>query len=283
MRVVRRRLVVPLHLPGVDVDGDDRAGEQVVHAGAARPRHVRRGRVAGAEDVEVRCGIVDARQPRVTAAVARGVEALPGVEPRIAQVHRYGVKAPLLRTGFRIERHQVTRRVEIVSGADDDVVADRHRRRRQEILLAERRRLLVPALFAGPRVERNEIVVGGDEVEIVAPHRDAAVADVRAPLRLPEVMPQLVAVMRIERPHVVGRRDVQDVVDRENRALDRGRTATGDRAAPFAADDGGGGAATGSAGDLRGERQRQLLHVRLVDLRERAVAAAGVIAGVARP
>ena len=171
----------------------------------------------------------------MAAAVPRRVEALPGLEPGIARVHRHGVEPPLLRAGFRIERHQVAGRIEIVAGADDDVVADRHRRRGHEVLLAERRRFLVPALLAGPRVERHEVVVGRDEVEIVAPHRDAAVADVRAALRLPEVVPDLAAVVRVERPDVVGRRHVEDAVHRQHGALDLRRAADGDAAVAFAA------------------------------------------------
>ena len=222
------------------------------------------------------------------AAVPGGVEALPGVEPGIARVHRHGVEAPLLRAGLRIERHQVAGRIEIVPGADDDVVADRHRRRRHEVLLAERRRFLVPPLLAGARVERHEVVVGRDEVEIVAPHRDAAVADVRAALGLPEVVPDLPAVVRVERPDVVRRGDVQDAVDREHRALDLRRAADGDAAIALAAGVGlrpvrVGAAAARAAGHPGGEGQRQVLHVRLIHLRERAVAPAGVVAGVARP
>ena len=163
--------------------------------------------------------IVDARQPRMTAAVARGVETLPRVQPRIARVHRHGVEAPLLRAGLRIERHQVAGRVEIVTGADHDVVADGHRRRRQEVLLAERHDFLVPPLLAGPGVERDEVVVRRDEVEVVAPHRDATIADVRPALGFPEVVPQLVAVVRVERPHVVGRRHIQHAVDHQHGAL----------------------------------------------------------------
>jgi len=163
------------------------------------------------------------------------------------------------------------------------VVADRHRRGRQEILLREARRFLVPALPARPRIERDEVIVRRDEVQIVAPHRRAAVADVRAALRLPEVVPQLVTVVGVERPHVVGRGDVQHVVHHQHGALHH-RAADRDVARAFAAHDRfRGGTRAGSAGDLRDPRERQIFHVRLIDLRERAVAAAGVVAGVRRP
>ncbi len=280
VRVVRRRLVVPLHLSGVDIHGDDRAREQVV-AFAARLRCIRGGGITGAEDIEVRLRIVDAWQPRMTAAVARRVETLPRLEAGIARVHRHGVEAPLLLARFRIERHQISRRIQIVAGADDDVIADGHRRRRHEVLLAERRRLFVPPLFAGARVERHEIIVGRDEKQIVAPHRDAAIADVRAALRFPEVVPDRFAVVRVERPHIVRRRHVQDAVHRQHRAFDLRRAADRDAAVALAADARLRAAAAGR--HLRGKRERQLLHVRLVDLRQRAVAPSRVVAGIRRP
>src|SRR5438094_9902991 len=71
----------------------------------------------------------------------------------------------------------------------------------------------MPALRAVASVERNQVIVGGDKEEIGSPYPHTAISDVSAPSRLPEVMPQLVAVSSIERPCVVGCRDVQDAVD----------------------------------------------------------------------
>src|SRR6202040_2611271 len=132
-----------------------------------------------------------------------------------------------------------------------------------EVLLAERRRFLVPALLARTGVERHEVVVRRDEEEVVAPHRDAAVADVRAALRLPEVVPDLLAVVRVERPDVVGGGDVEDAVHREHRALDLGGAADGDAAVAFTAGEGLrtvriAVAAAGTAGDPRGKGERQV-------------------------
>ena len=275
VRVVRRRLVEPLQLPGIDVHGHDGAGKEIVHPFAARLRRVGRRRVAGAEDIQVRLGIVDARNPGMAAAVARRIEALPRLKTRIARIHRHRVEAPLLLPRFRIERHQIAGRVKIVPGADDDVIADGRRRRGKEVLLAERRRFLVPALRASSRVDRHEIVVGRDEIEIVAPHGHAAIADVCAASRLPEVMPQLVAVVRVERPHVVGRRHVEHPVHHQHSALDRRLAGDDDVAGAFAADDNVPGA--------RRPSQRQVLHVRLIDLGQRAVSTSRVIARIGRP
>ena len=101
------------------------------------------------------------------------------------------------------------------------MVVDDDRRRRQEVLLVEVRDLFVPAFLARARVERDEVVVGRDEEQIVAPHRGAAIADVRAAARPPEESPQQVPVVGVERPHVVGRSHVQHAVDREDRAFHR--------------------------------------------------------------
>ena len=241
----------------------------------------------------MRVRVVRSRQPHLTAAVPRGVEVLPRLEPRIARVHRHGVELPLQLAGLRIERLEEPRRVEIVAGADQHVIADHDRRRRGEILLGEAGDFLVPALLPRSRIERHQIVVRRFHVETVAPHAEPAVADVRAALRLPEVVPQLVAVVRIERPGVVRRRHVEHAVHRQDRALDRHRAADDDVARAFAADRRDrarrpdwrrqSSARAGTGRHLADPRQRQALHVRLVDLRERAVAPAGVVAGVGRP
>ena len=292
VRVVRRRLVVPLHLAGVDVDRDQRTREEVV-AFAARLRGVGRRRVAGAGDVQMRLGIVRSGHPHLRAAVPGGVEVLPRLQPRIAFVHRHRVQLPLQLAGLRIERLEKSRRVEIVAGADQHVIADDDRRHRREVLLGEAGDDLVPALLAGARVERHEIVVRRLDEQIVAPHAHAAIADVGAALRLPEVVPDLAAVARVDRPRVVGRREIEDAVDREDRASDVRRAAGDDVAAAFAADDrrraearpwtAGRRRCTRPRGDPRHPGQREILHVRLVDLGERAVALARVVARIRRP
>src|SRR4030095_8430209 len=74
-------------------------------------------------------------------------------------------------------------------------------------------------------------------VEVVVPHREAAVADMRAAARLPVVVPELAAVARIHRPGVVGSGEIQDAVNLENRALDVGCGAGGEFAGALAARD----------------------------------------------
>ena len=203
MRIVGRRLVVPRHPAGIDLYGNQRAREQVV--ALAADARITRSRVAGAEDVELRFGIVRARHPDLTAAVARRVETWPRLQARIARIHRHGIKLPLQLARLGIERLQKSRSVEVVAGADEHVIADDNRRERREILLLEIGDFDVPALLAGARIERDQIVVGRLEVEVVVPHADAAAADMRAAARFPEVVPDLMAVARVDGPRVVRR------------------------------------------------------------------------------
>src|SRR5690349_16389331 len=96
----------------------------------------------------MRVGIVGARQPRLSPAMACGIEAGPRLEARIAWIHRDGVKPPLQRTRLWIEGLQETRHIEIVARSRNDVVADDDRRRGRKVLLLEVGDALVPALLA---------------------------------------------------------------------------------------------------------------------------------------
>ena len=136
---------------------------------------------------------------------------------------------------------------------------------------------------AGPRVERDEIVVGGFEVQRVEPQRRAAVADMRAAARLPVVLPEDMAVVRVERPDIVWCGDVQHVVHHQDRSLDVRRAAGVELAGALAADDHVGPASAASRRQPRHPRQREVLDGRVVDLFQRAEAAAGVVAGIHRP
>ena len=172
-----------------------------------------------------------------------------------------------------------------------------------KVLLVEVRDLDVPALLARLRVERDEVVVGCLEEQVVVPQRRAAVADVCAALGLPEVLPEQSAVACVHRPHVVGRGDVQDAVDLQDGALDAGaeaaptelagafpsdvRRGRGTAAAPTEP-----AAAKSSAAGARIRRprihardpgERQAPDVARVDFLERAVSPPRVVAGVRRP
>ena len=113
----------------------ERAREQVVslasHAGVAGSR------IARAEDVELGLGIVDARNPRLPAAMPRGLETRPGVETGIARLHRHGIELPLQLAGFGIVRLEEAGQIEVVAGADQHVVANDDRRHGGKVLLVE--------------------------------------------------------------------------------------------------------------------------------------------------
>ena len=133
--------------------------------------------------------------------------------PGIALLHRHGVELPLQIAGFGIERLQEARRIDIVARAHQHVIPDHDGRRRREIALRQIGDLLVPALLAGLRVERDQVIVRRLHEQVVVPHAQAAIADVGAALGLPEVVPQLAAVARIHRPGVVRHGEVQRAID----------------------------------------------------------------------
>ena len=237
-------------------------------------------RIAGAEVIEVQLGIVGARDPRHAAAVRHRVLIRPALRARLTLAGR-GVPAPHEIAALRIARLEVAGDVErVAADADDHLLADDHRRVGREVLALHVGDLVMPPFLARRHVERDEVVVGREEIQPVVEDADAAVADVVAAARLPGIVPGFPAGARIERPDVIRHRQVQVAVDHERRRLDRRRTAPGRRrVGPFSADD--------RAGARRVEavdpRQREVLHVGRVDLLERAVAPARVVAVVGRP
>src|ERR1043166_9013417 len=95
--VMWRRLEMPHQLSGVRIQGDDRAGIEVV-AGASFPGE-HRVRVAGPPVEEVQLRVVSPGDPRHTAAVCDGVAVLrPCLGTRLAWLRR-GIPAPLELSG----------------------------------------------------------------------------------------------------------------------------------------------------------------------------------------
>ncbi len=220
VRIVRRRLEIPDHLPGVGVERHDRRGEEIV-AGPVLVRDHRL-RIAGRDEDQVQLGIVGDRLPRHAAAVPRHLLVRPRFRPRIAFLLRDDVPPPLQLAGFRIARVEIAGDVEVVAAdADDDVILDDHRRDRPVIELIQIGDRLVPALGAVLDVQADEIVVGRFEIQPVAQDGDAAIGEMIAARRLPEVVPDLAARPRIDRPRVIRRGEVEHAVDLQRRRLDR--------------------------------------------------------------
>ncbi len=144
----------------------------------------------------------------------------------------------------------------------------------------------VPAFFARARVKGDQVVVGRFDEQVVVPDGGAAVADVGAAASLPEMAPEQAAVASIHGPDIVGRRDIENVVDHQNRALDVGAIAGGELAAALAGDDDRSGraeAAWRTGGEGRRPGKRQVLDRLAVDGSKFAVALTGVVAGVDGP
>ncbi len=172
------------------------------------------------------------------------------------------------------------------------VVVDHDRRDRREVLLVEVGVLLVPALLAGLRVERDEVVVGRDEVAALSFHRPTP----RLPIGVPPACSRSSARAR-------GRRARRS--PRRCRATSRRATpltisgvpltlagTAGRPSGPWPPTMTGGPPPPkrpppppppGPAVSLAVHASDSCFTVRLVDLRQRAVALARVVARVGRP
>ena len=246
------------HFAGVGIERDDRAGIEV-RAGA-RGAVFDRVRIARAPIEEIELGVVRAGEPCHPAAARDDVRAL--VRPAIPR-HRvvglgHRVPAPLDFARHRIDGQQEARQVRRVAGrADDKVIANHQRRHAAESFQGGIVDLDFPELLAIVRVDADEVIVGRRHVEAVVPHRRAFVTAAGSAGTLK--VPNLPAGARVDGPHLIGRRDVHDAADLDRHRFERTRVR------------------------LIGPRERERADVRPVDLRERAVAPAGVIAVEGRP
>src|SRR5689334_22313547 len=128
----------------------------------------------------------------------------------------------------------------------------------------------MPALLTGFGVKRDEIIVRRLHEQIVVPHAEAAIPDVRTTFGLPEVMPEFVAVAGVYCPGVVGHCEVERAIYFEHRRFDRA-TLNVDIALALASDNHRRSAlimplvvfvaSTGSRSDLHHPGKRQVLDV----------------------
>ena len=185
---------------------------------------VARRRVAGAEDVEPRLRIVDARNPRPArrrAARPRG-SATCRARDRPASSARCRTSTAACRfPGSNDCRNPgMSRSLPVPTSTWLSTTIGAMRR---EVLLVEVGDLDVPAFLAGAsRRATPDSCPASRRTGSCArwPRRDCRCACRPC---LPEVVPQFAAVARIERPHVVGRRDVEHAVHLQDRALDARR------------------------------------------------------------
>src|SRR5262249_8715045 len=123
---------------------------------------------------------------------------------------------------FGIAGFKIPGDIEVVAAhPDDDVVPDRDRSDRPVVHLVEIADGLVPALGAILRIERNQVAIGRFEIEMVAVHGGAAIADMHAADGVPGVVPELAAGARVNGPGVVGEGEVEDAIYHQRGRLDR--------------------------------------------------------------
>src|SRR5262249_40128067 len=137
-------------------------------------------RIAGAENVELRFGIVRTGDPGHPTAMARRVQTCPRVKSRIAGIHRDRVERPLQFGRFGIEGLDVTWRIHVVAGSDNHMVAENHGSIRGEILRVEASDFLLPDFRAVLRVQADDPIVVKLEIYLVLPHAEPAGLEARA-------------------------------------------------------------------------------------------------------
>ncbi len=198
------------------------------------------------------------------AAAGLPVVALPGIVTGLALAGD-GEGAPQLLAVLGIVCGDVTAHAEFTAGAaDDDLALDDQRHQGHVLALLVVLHLGVPHHLAGLGVERDDMVVGGGEIELVLPEADAAVGRMQLEQvvgKLPLVAPIFVAGLRVQRDHLPhrGRYEHHAIVD------DRRRLVAFDHA---------GG---------KGPDRCEILDVRGVDLVERAVALPVIGAPIEHP
>ena len=101
------------------------------------------------------------------------------------------------------------------------MVADHDGRWRRKISLVHVRDHFVPTLLTCFCVERYKVIIRRFHEQVVVPHSQTAIADMRAAFGFPEVMPELVAIARVQRPSVIRHCEIQGAIDLKNGRFDR--------------------------------------------------------------
>ena len=264
MSVVRRELVVPLAPAGVGIQRDDRIGEQVVAVSAHRAIGHRR-RIPDRPVERVELGIVGAGQPGAAAAGLPAV-ALPRVVAEFSR-SRNRVESPQPLPGHVVGVEETAERVFAAGVADDDLVLHDERRAGDVEAFHRVGDLDLPDGQTRPRIEADQRRIVGADEQPMAENRDAAVDHVGlagiADFLLTGVPPDLPPGARVHRGHragVAAARRIHHAVDDQRRAL-----------------------AGAVARHRRRPRGAQPGHVGRIDLLQRGVVRALVIAPVHQP
>ena len=142
-------------------------------------------------------------------------------DPGIAGLLGHGLPAPLQSTRLRIVRLDVAGIVQIVAAdPGDHVVANDDRRRRavvEQLEIADRR---APPLAAVLHIQRHQVAVRRLEEHPLTENGNTAVGEMIAAGARPDIVPTLAPCTGIDRPYVIGHREVEDAVDLQGRALD---------------------------------------------------------------
>ena len=177
--LARNGLVVPLVLPGVGVERDDRAQEQVVAAAGAADLPVPRRAVAGADQHLVELGVVGDAVPGVAAAAELPPLAGPGLRGHlhglvleaVGGIAGHHPEAPRELARVRVVRGQIAARGRDLGAAvADDHLAVEHLRRAGDV-----ERLLgvdglhFPELRAVLRVESDQAPVDRGDDHLAVP------------------------------------------------------------------------------------------------------------------
>ena len=252
VHLVREELEVPDDLAGLRPDREDRRGVEVVarpHGGIPRPG------VAGAPVGEIELGIVGAGDPGRAAAAQVRVAGRPRVVPLLAGAgNRVG--APQELAGLGIAAVDEAAHAELGAGdaGDQHAVGDLRRAGHREAFLPLDD-LLLPDLLAGLLVERDDVRVERAAEYLAVVDRRALVRDAAAHharggrIELDRRAPDLLAGGDVDRDRELGVGDEHDAVVDERLPL-----------------------LAVVAGQRRAPDRHQALHVRLVDLLQRAVA-----------
>ena len=272
----RGRLVVPDELARVGAQGEDRGEIEVVAAArAAQPAHVGRA-VAGADIEQSELRVVGHAVPDRAAPAGLPPLAGPGLGgafqgggfEAFRGIAGDGVSPPGQLAGRGVVGRHIAARAEIGAGVADDDLAF-HDARSTGDRIAERRLdgRGRPGLLARGTVDGDEPSVEGPDEDAIVPQRDPAVHEPAADL----------ARMRtrnfgIEGPEALARRGVEGVEDAPGRThVHHAVRHEGRRLDPVL------------ALEIEAPGEAEILHVRFVDLAERAVALLGVVAAVGDP